>query len=141
RDIVAYADEHRLGLLRVLPPGAGAGVSTPVIELWRTAALSRARRTPGADRSAPEAGESLWGARWVNGAEVGLSAPATTAGARTRSGGTAAGVAVVRPREPAPVPVAGVRSLVRATGLVARLAVGKARQRLHRGPFAPTGAG
>jgi glycosyltransferase involved in cell wall biosynthesis len=131
REIVAYADEHRLGLLRVLPPGAGEGTAPPVVELWRTAAVMRAQRVLGDSETLPEAVASVWGASWVDGDHVSVSDPVLPDAATPTGTGSP---------QPAPIPVAGVRSLVKATGLVARLAVRRAGRRL-RSPFARSARG
>lgn len=143
--LVAEADAWRVGLLRVLPGGAGTGPGPPAVELWRTAAVSRARRwLP--DEPLSDAVTAVWGGRWVSDGDhddhgrygvTDLSALPLAELAPVRQAGT--GGAAAPPREaadagpagrpetprvaPAPVPVAGLRSLVRAAGYVGRLAV------------------
>lgn len=120
RRLVTEADRTQAGLLRLLPPGAGAGVTPPTLELWRTSALSRARRHQRAGEPLATVVDETYGARWVNGAPLGvvdlselptdaLRAPQSWSAAPSRT-------------ELAVVPVAGLRSLVRAARHVARLA-------------------
>lgn len=102
RRLVDYADRQQLGLVRAeLEPGA-------TVELWRTAAVGRARWVRREGESLAEAVAGGYGA----GA---LSADALGAGRWL----------------PASVEVAGLRSLARATRLVARLTAGRARTRLR----------
>ncbi|HEY8472912.1 MAG TPA: glycosyltransferase [Natronosporangium sp.] len=118
RRLVAEADARRLGLLRLLPARRGAGVSPPVVELWRTAAVSRARRRQRAGEPLADLVAAVWGAGWTSGPEFGVVDLATA---------PAPGPAAPAP---APVPVAGLRSLLRATGYVGRLAAARVRRRL-----------
>jgi hypothetical protein len=148
RRMVGELDAHRAGLLRLVPPGDGAGPAVPVLELWRTAAVSRARRHQLPGESVGGAVDAVWGARWATGGRFGVvDLPATGASAAgapspggplqavSPSGVSPAGPAPpARPGSggpaPAPVPVAGLRSWLRATGYVARLAAARARHRL-----------
>jgi glycosyltransferase involved in cell wall biosynthesis len=119
RRLVAEADAARVGLLRLLPLRTGAGLAPPAVELWRTAAMSRAGRHLRTGESLADAVTAVWGSRWISGTAYGvvdLSARATGTG-RSPSRG--------RP-VPVPVRVAGLRSLLRATGYVGRLAVTRA---------------
>jgi len=121
RRLVAEADARRVGLLLLLPLRNGTGVAPPVVELWRTAAVSRARRRRRPGESLADLVAAVWGARWISGAEFGvvdLSIPPA---------GHPIGPAYAHPQ---PVPVAGLRSLLRATGYVGRLAAARARRRL-----------
>ncbi|HEY8453875.1 MAG: glycosyltransferase [Micromonosporaceae bacterium] len=97
RRLVQYADQERLGLVR----------TTDGVELWRTAAVGRARWVQRAGESLADVVSDVYGAATVPGDQVGR-------------------------RPPPSVEVAGVRSLVRAAGLVAWLAADRARARLRR---------
>ncbi len=97
RRLVSYADEERLGLVR----------TTDGVELWRTAALGRARWVRRAGEPLADVVSDVYGAATVPEDLV----------ARWPSRS---------------VEVAGVRSLARAAGLVAGLAVDRARARLAR---------
>jgi GT2 family glycosyltransferase len=121
--MVEFADRQRLGLVRVGPA-----------TLWRTAAVSRAgwvRRD----------GEPL--AKVVAQVHGAGAAPAARIGLRELSGLTveqlADGVpaAILRGGRwlPASVEVAGLRSLVRATWVVARLAIHRVLDRLRHRPI------
>jgi glycosyltransferase involved in cell wall biosynthesis len=92
RRLVRYADRHRLGLVRV-----DGGV-----ELWRTAAVSRAHLVRGAGEPFAEVVAQVYGA--------GVMPPDELAGGGWPSD---------------PVEVAGVRSLARAAWFVARTALGR----------------
>jgi glycosyltransferase involved in cell wall biosynthesis len=120
RRLVAEADAWRAGLLRLLPLRTGAGPVPPAVELWRTAAVSRALRRRRAGEPLAELVAMLWGARWISGAEFGVVD-------LSRLPPEGALPAAARP---APVPVAGLRSLLRATGYVGRLAAARVRRRL-----------
>lgn len=126
RQLVIEADNAEVGLLRVASPGTGVGVVPPRLELWRTAAVNRARRwLP--DLPLAEAVDRVWGSRWASGEHYGLVDLTSGVNGRppaARGPGQAA--------TPGPVPVAGVRSLVRATGYVGRLALARTRHRLRR---------
>jgi GT2 family glycosyltransferase len=139
RRLVGTANSERLGLLRVAPPGAGAGPAEPAVELWRTAALSRARRHQAPGEPLAAAVAAVWGGQWRSGPDFGLVdlrtlpaeeqpwAPPVTgpvAGRPMPDGGPADRPAAAHP--PVAVPVAGLRSLVRAAVFVARLALVRA---------------
>lgn len=137
--LINEADQRRVGLVRLLPLAEGTGPQPPTIELWRTAAVARARRhLP--DRPLAEAVTSVWGSRWLTGAgravtpsgEGSLAAAGRPGTRRIRGGGRAASRSAGHPV--GPVPVAGVRSLLRATGYVGRLAAARAWGRLRAGP-------
>ena len=127
RRLVHEADTHQVGLLRLTVPGSGDGPAPPSVELWRTAAMSRARRRMVADRSLADVVTEVWGGRWAEGADFGISH------LPDQPGHTAASPAPVAPAAPdPPMPVAGLRSLIRATGYVGRLAAARAWRRLRR---------
>lgn len=143
RRMVEELDTHRLGLLRLVPPGDGTGAAVPVLELWRTAALSRARRHRQAGESVAELVDVVWGSRWADGAEFGLI-DLTRLEGQPVGGGSAAGVAGLSGAGAsgsaagsgaAPVPVAGLHSWLRATGYVGRLAMRRAWHLLPRRPL------
>jgi hypothetical protein len=146
RRLMERANYQRAGLLRVALPGTGPDpaepgaaahpvtepVTEPVVELWRTAAVSRARRRlrPGEPLAEPlaEAVADVWGAQWLSGAEFGLVDLAD------RSPDQLAPVpGPAAPAQPPAVPVAGFRSLLRATGYVFRLAVASGWRRVRGG--------
>lgn len=143
RRLLAEADRSQDGLLRLLAPGAGAGLAPPALELWRTAAVSRALRHRRSDEPLAEAVTGVYGSRWLTDPSFGVEdlttspvAPPELAGAPHPAGARRPATAphpAARPpgSPPAPqaVPVAGVRSLLRATGYVAKLA---ARRLLRR---------
>jgi len=132
RRLVAEADAARVGLLRVMPTGAGAGATPPTLELWRTAAVSRARRRL-PDQPLAVAVEQVWGAQWVTGNRYGLvDLTAVPGPALAPAAGRLNGQVTRVGSQPTAIPVAGLRSLMRATGYVGRLAWGRARQRLGR---------
>ena len=120
RRLVAYADQRRHGLVRVpVRPGAAA-------VLWRTAAVHRARWVRRTGEPLAEAVARVHGAATLPPAAIGLADIATL---------TDADLARVvadppRPSAAGPLPmvveVAGVRSLLQATWLVARLAAVRA---------------
>lgn len=122
RRLLAEADQHQDGLLRLLAPGAGPGPTPPAIELWRTAAVSRARRHRRGDESLVDAVTAVYGSRWLAGDGYGV-----------------VDLSVPPPEPPPPrpavevVPVAGLRSLIRATGHVAKLAARRAVRRTPAG--------
>jgi glycosyltransferase involved in cell wall biosynthesis len=124
RRLVTEADASRVGLLRLLPLRTGDGLAPPAVELWRTAAVSRARRRQRAGQPLAEPVAALWGARWISGAGHGV------VDLSARPAGGVSGRPGLRPAAARPVPVAGLRSLLRATGYVGRLAAARARRRL-----------
>ena len=67
RRLVGVADEWQVGLVRVLPPGVSA--PDQAVELWRTSAVSRARRVREPGESLEKAVLSVAGERWVSGTE------------------------------------------------------------------------
>jgi hypothetical protein len=94
--------------------------------------VSRARRRlrPGEPLAEPlaEAVADVWGAQWLSGAEFGLVDLAD------RSPEQLAPVpGPAAPAQPPAVPVAGFRSLLRATGYVFRLAVASGWRRVRGG--------
>jgi hypothetical protein len=151
RRMVEELDAYRLGLLRLVPGETGAAV--PVVELWRTAAVSRAFRHREAGESVAELVDTVWGGRWADGAEFGLVDLTAPAGGQAADGRRAAGGDLGRdgrgpsgagsPRAhgvapaPPPVPVAGLRSWLRATGYVGRLAARRAWQRFTSSARSP----
>jgi glycosyltransferase involved in cell wall biosynthesis len=128
--LVEEADRHRVGLLRLVSPGTGTGTEPPVIDLWRTAALSRAQRCCRPGESLAGGVTGVWGGRWVNDGRLGVVDLSEQA-LDTEQPPAAPGPG--RQGGPAPVPVAGLRSLLRATAFVGRLAVERAWQRLRPG--------
>jgi len=121
--LLAEADRSQAGLLRWLAPGAGDGLTPPTLELWRTAALSLALRHRRDGETLADVVSEVYGAWWLSGDGTGmvdLTAPPPPPPPPPRTRG---------PDDP--VPVAGLRSLLRATGHVARLAVRRVRRRLR----------
>ena len=103
----------------------------PVLELWRTAAVSRARRHLRPGEPLAEAVAAVWGAQWLDGADYGL---VDLAGQPPDEQAWAAPAPGLAPPAPPPaVPVAGLRSLLRATGYVVRLAVASGWRRVRSG--------
>lgn len=116
RRLVEYADRERLGLVR-------AG---PDVELWRTAAVHRARWVRRGGESLAEVVAEVYGAGTVDPAVVGV---VDLSGYHPDQ--LAEGVMLPAGQWlPASVPVAGFRSLARATWLVTRLAADRLRRRL-----------
>jgi GT2 family glycosyltransferase len=139
--LIQEIDRERAGLVRLVPAGAGAGPAPPTIELWRTAAVSRARRRL-PDQLLADAVTAVWGGRWITGTGYGVTVLSAPAGAPVPGpgldgevvAGRGPGRRVLRRQVPAsPVPVAGLRSLLKATGYVGRLAADRARYRLRTG--------
>ncbi len=137
--LLALADDLRLGLVRVVASGEGPGTEPPVIELWRTAAVHRARRLLPADAAADpsalaDAVCQVWGGRWVTGGAYGVvdlarTAPTGPDGWPSQPPAAAAAM----DGQVTPVPVAGMRSLIRASGYVARLGLARGWRRLGGG--------
>ena len=123
--LLAEADQSQAGLLRLLAPGAGSGLTPPALELWRTAAVSRAMRHRRPGETLTEVVSEVYGSWWLTGDGVGVvDLPALLSEPPPQP--------VPPPRSPTPdgaVPVAGLRSLIRATGHVARLAARRALRR------------
>jgi GT2 family glycosyltransferase len=114
RRLVEYADRERLGLVRAGP-----------VLLWRTAAVSRAALVRRADEPLDEAVASVHGAGTVAVDSVGVVDLSGFTPAQLASGVPSA-VLVDGRWLPDSVQVAGFRSLVRATWVVARLAARRA---------------
>lgn len=120
RRLVEHADQERLGLVRAGP-----------VTLWRTAAMSRAKLVRRADESLDEAVASVHGTGAVAAGQIGvvdLSGFTTAQLAReVPMAASASGRSL-----PTSVQVGGLRSLIRATWVVARLAVRRAHERVRR---------
>ncbi|QSB15261.1 glycosyltransferase family 2 protein [Natronosporangium hydrolyticum] len=140
RRLVADADTWRAGVVQLLPGGTGTGPAPAAIELWRTAAVNRARRwLP--QLPLPEAVARAWGSRWVGGEAYGVvdltaaaAVPPGEANAASPAGSAptpSPEAATPRAATPGPVMVAGLRSWLRATRYVGRLAMRRAYQRMR----------
>lgn len=127
--MIAEADRHQAGLLHVMPAGGGAGTSPPAAELWRTAAVSRAQRHRHTQPALPRAVAEMWDARWVSSDDFGLVDLAAQTDPDTQPRSSETHVDASDPQA-GPVPVAGLRSLLRATVYVARLAARRVRHKL-----------
>ncbi|MDG4763539.1 hypothetical protein O7632_05360 [Solwaraspora sp. WMMD406] len=135
--MIAAAERWRCGLLRVLP--AGAGSAAHAVELWSTAARSRAQRAGVPDGALADAVAASHGQRWETGSEFDV-ADVVAAGAATGVGAGAAGLVggAAAPGIPGQggrqvrqtVAVGGARSLGRATVFVARRYARDVRRRL-----------
>ncbi|MFV2083494.1 hypothetical protein [Micromonospora sp. LOL_021] len=124
--LVAAMEKWRCGLLRVLP--AGAGAPTHAVELWSTAARSRALHAGTADGALVEAVAASHGQRWETGSEYDV-VDLTAAGSGAAGGPATAGPRGGR-RAGQTVTVGGARSLGRATVFVARKYARGVRRRL-----------
>jgi GT2 family glycosyltransferase len=126
RRLVEYADRHQLGLVRVeLGPG-------PAVELWRTAALGRAGWVRRDGERMAEAVAAVHGAGTVAAAVIGVSDLGKVPVDRLAAAEPPAPDLPSGRWVPGSVEVAGFRSLVRAAGVVARLALLRFRARLRR---------
>ncbi|MEV0731214.1 glycosyltransferase family 2 protein [Polymorphospora sp. NPDC050346] len=132
RHLVDLADRHQVGLVRVGPPG-GDGPGTPVM-LWRTAALGRARWVRADGESLFDAVDSVYGHRDVTATEVGVTDLSGPEPGQPGAGATAGRRPVL---VPSTVEVEGVRSLARATVVVAWLA-GRRLKTVLRAPVRAT---
>src|SRR5690606_38052003 len=128
--MVREADTHQVGLLRAVAPGPGTGSLPPTVDLWRTSAVSRAQRRMGDDQALADGVAladvvaAVWGARWTSGADLGVVDLSDLDAARSAEEPEgAADRRAAASGGPTPVPVAGLRSLLRATGYVGRLAL------------------
>lgn len=139
RRLVEEADRWQAGLVRVLPVGAGS--ATVALELWRTAALSRAARVCRPNEHLADAVTHCYGSRWVSGEDFSVTdLSALTPGDLTSPKPRRAadkpparvGRQAVGRRKQATVEVGGVRSLVRAAVFVAGLIAEETRRRLRR---------
>lgn len=115
--LVATMEKWRCGLLRVLP--AGAGSATYAVELWSTAARSRALHAGTADGALVEAVAASHGQRWETGSEFDV-VDLTAGGSAATTAPAGRPVAGNGGRAAQTVPVGGARSLGRATVFVAR---------------------
>lgn len=126
RTLVAVAEKWQMGLVRVLP--AGAGSADAAIELWATGALNRALRAAGPGGDLVTAVAGTHGQRWETGSEYDVTdlsgVPADQWDARV--------VAPVPARRVETVPVGGARSLGKATAFVARRYARAAKRRVAR---------
>jgi hypothetical protein len=127
--LVGYADRHRRCLVRVAPP-AGRG---PGVELWRTAAISRAGWVRRNGETLAEAVAEVHGAATVTPQAAGVVDLSRVRLARLAAGADApsGGAAQSGRWLPSSVEVAGVRSLARAAVLVARLAAARILARVR----------
>ncbi|WFE27888.1 glycosyltransferase [Solwaraspora sp. WMMD791] len=140
RRLIDVADRYQAGVVRVDPdhPDAEGKVG---VQLWRTAALGRARWVRSADEPLFDAVTSVYGHRDVTAEAVGVADltrfdAADLAGGMPRLTGRGRAPALV----PTTVEVAGVRSLARATVVVAWMAGRRVRATL-RVPDRPTRGG
>ncbi|MDG4767156.1 glycosyltransferase family 2 protein [Solwaraspora sp. WMMD406] len=152
RHLIDVVDRHQVGVVRVDPDGTGTGTADPVavgataagptgVRLWRTAALGRARWVRSADEPPFDAVTSVYGHRDVTADEVGVVdltrfEAADLASGMPRPTGRGRAPALV----PTTVEVAGVRSLAKATVVVAWMAGRRVRATL-RPPHRPVGGG
>ncbi|MPZ27367.1 MAG: glycosyltransferase [Micromonosporaceae bacterium] len=131
RRLVEHADRHRLGLVRVPDAEAGSGSgsasgSGSTVELWRTAALHRAGWVRRDGDPVADAVREVHGAGSVDAKAIGVVdlSDVPVAELAARAGSVPAGRWL-----PASVEVAGVRSLARASWVVARLAAARLARR------------
>src|SRR5262249_30655897 len=123
RRMIDIADRHLAGVVRVSAPGEGG----PAVLLWRTAALARAEWVRADGESLLDAVTEVHGRRDVLADDVGVVA-ATRAEAGGRPGQARRSGSLV----PSMVEVEGVRSLARATVVVAWLAGRRLRASVRR---------
>ena len=122
RRLIDLADRHQVGVVRVSPP-RGEGQGPPVL-LWRTAALGRAQWVRSDSESLVDAVTSVYGHRDVAATAIGIIDLAQfeprelARGVVDLSGGSRRPTGLV----PSMVEVEGVRSLAKATVVVAWLA-------------------
>lgn len=129
RRLVSHANDEQVGLIRVTPPSPG-----PAVELWRTAAVSRALRQRAAGEPLAEAVARVWGERWLSADDIGL-VDLSILPVEELAWRPPALTAPPTPAAPAPPPtvvVGGFRSLIRAGWFVLRLAIAGARRRIRR---------
>jgi GT2 family glycosyltransferase len=126
RRLVEYADQHRLGLVRV---AAGSGTT---VELWRTAAVRRAGWVRREGETLAEAVSAVHGAGTVSGDLIGVADLAGLTPAQLAATGPIASDLPMGRWLPGSVEVAGIRSLATATRLVARLTALRVWARLRR---------
>jgi glycosyltransferase involved in cell wall biosynthesis len=123
------ANWAQAGLARVgsgaVPAGDGAP-GTPTVELWRTAALSRARRVMQPGENLADVVEQVHGAIWVSGDRFIVTDLTSLSTEQLEVN------PLIAEEDRATVEVGGLRSLVRATGFVAGLTVRTALRRLTR---------
>jgi glycosyltransferase involved in cell wall biosynthesis len=133
RRLVAESDAWRAGLVRSL--AARKSADDAALELWRTAAVSRARRVAKPDESLVDAVSAVYGQRWISGIDIDLTdlsdlPPAELAPPKPRLADAPPGATTAPPPiEGDVVVVGGVRSLLRAARLVARQGVRHIRER------------
>jgi glycosyltransferase involved in cell wall biosynthesis len=133
RSLIDLADRHQVGLVRVDPPD-GEEWPGPPVQLWRTAALGRAQWIRADGESLADAVTSVYGRREVSATAVGVvdltpfeprelaaGVARLSSGGGRRSGGLVPGM----------VEVEGVRSLAKATVVVAWLAGRRAKAMLR----------
>jgi hypothetical protein len=108
RALIEQADRHQVGVVEAdTPRGA--------VRLWRTAALGRAGWVAGADESRLDTVTAIYGRRGVSTGAVGIVDLESGVDPSTANGRRSAIV-------PGSVEVEGLRSLARATAVVAWLA-------------------
>jgi hypothetical protein len=119
RHLVDLADGHHAGVVRVGPPDGGSGSE---VLLWRTAARSRAQWVRTDDEPLADVVSAVHGRHDVTADKVGVI-DLTSFDARELAGGlpTLAGPGRRGRPVPSTVEVGGVRSLARATVVVAAL--------------------
>jgi GT2 family glycosyltransferase len=130
RGLVDAADGARAGLARVpLPDGDRA------VELWRTAALGRARWVREDGESIVDTVTAMYAKITVSPRFAGVVdlAPYTAERLAAGIGAAAEGLRPGRRITPGSVEVSGVRSLARAAALVGRLSVARLRRLTRRG--------
>lgn len=136
RRLVALSDEQQLGLIRLLTSGARS--ADDAVALWRTSAMSRARRVRNPGEALDRVVTEVAGERWVSGEDYGVvdlrTLPAeqlvsprprlyVRPDRRSRRSATAGADTVA---------VGGIRSLATATGFVARRYASGAARRIRR---------
>lgn len=137
RLLVEEADSWGAGLVRVVLPWR----SDLTVDLWRTAAVGRAKLVRHTDERLEEVVKEVYGLRWMSGTDVGvmnlraipvadLRSPRPWRFTRPDDGRRSEPPA--NDSHPYAVPVAGVRSLGRAALFVARLAADRFSRAVRR---------
>lgn len=142
RRLVALADEWQAGLVRLLAPGARS--PEEAVALWRTSALSRARRARRPEEALDRVVAQVAGERWVSGDDYGVVDLRTLPAAQLVSPRPRLAVRPDRRSRRAAtagldtVAVGGIRSLATATSFVARRYATGAARRIQRRMPRPT---